>query len=210
MPVDLLDRFLAQVGALQDVWMPFLLAVFIVGFAIWKVVQWQHGVRVTHLTSQLDLYRETSSVTGGPPVGSTSPSDSRSSAPLPPLIDTMASEQGKRIFVEEGITISTLRTIVNGADSTLGAQRAVAAFEGKWFRISGVVKNLALVGTSHILVVVKDDGQDSDELPTTNLFFSSHVEIDAAEMMRKPIRAVGRFNGASAVALNFWDCELEG
>lgn len=51
--MGLLSDFLAQVSAVQTVWMPFLLAVAIAGIAIWKLVQREYSVRLTNAASDI-------------------------------------------------------------------------------------------------------------------------------------------------------------
>jgi hypothetical protein len=52
--VDLLDKFLGQVTALQQFWMPFLVMVAIVGIGIWRAMEWRYGGTIDRLKERCE------------------------------------------------------------------------------------------------------------------------------------------------------------
>ena len=53
--MDLLEKLLAQLAAVQDVWMPFLLALAIVSVIIWRAIDYAYSTRLTNADSTKDL-----------------------------------------------------------------------------------------------------------------------------------------------------------
>jgi hypothetical protein len=193
---------------------PFVACLLLASYVIWKIIQWQYGVRITNLTSQLELYREANAVSAASSMATTReetatlPEAGPPSAPnAPPSPPPPKSGAGERVFVDQGITLRMLRALVSTGTSAAGTA-AAKPYLGKWMRLSGEVENV-LEGVSGALVVtIRDDEKSALTLPNNNLFFPADNERIRHLKVGEAIKATGKLYGADRLALTFLDCEL--
>lgn len=182
---------------------PFLAVLLVVGYVIWRICQWQHGVRIAHLNSQLELYREANAV---------SVASSANTIPPAPVAEALPAEPAppgpapvEREFVGDDITPNTVRKLFWDGGSTLASQMAAAPFVGKWMKISGHVANMSLaIG----VIMVSLRSEDANILPVVNLSFSGDGDQLAAIGIGDPITAIGKLYSAEPLSIFFVDCEL--
>ncbi|WP_240953900.1 hypothetical protein [Sphingomonas sp. G-3-2-10] len=129
--MDLLDRFFAQLNAIQSVWMPFLVAMFVACFAIWKAMDWRYNGIIARLREDITyLERAISREAKHPPVHEPTPT---------PALSARATTQipsPERVYLPGSVTIefmAKLRTELTGAQ----ADKILSTYVGKWLRVKG-------------------------------------------------------------------------
>lgn len=196
---------------------PFLAALLVVGYVIWRICQWQHGVRIAHLTSQLELYREATTI-GAASAAPATPAEREApqqpepqAGPRPPAslrpAKRKTAETGPRVLLDDSVSLQTLRDLSATGATTIAGQLAAERYVGKWMKLEGKVENVVSGGLSMVMVTLQND-KTPGRLPLTNLFFRDHLERVSALEAGQMIKAIGRFTKLTPIALMFYDCEL--
>lgn len=193
---------------------PFIAALLIAGYFIWKIANWQHSVRIANLNSQLDLYREANAVSAAnaAKVITATPSP-ENEAGLPEQIGLAAPSESEessapteRVFIDDNVTIETLRGLFRQGRSTLASQTEAEPLIGKWMKLSGHIANMRGI-SGGVLVTLKQEGMLLT-IPLVNLSFETDTAQLAATEVGEPIHAIGKLHSVEPLSIFFIECEL--
>ncbi len=208
MSVDLLDRFLAQVGLLQTVWMPFLLlwlaGVIGTGVVIRRAMEWRYGGTIERLKDECEALRKQAKAKRP---GKATPVPAAPAAAIPAIYAEPEPEiidPEDRLFVGKSITAESLIDLHRG-HTDAQARKLIAPFIGQWIKVVTSVHNVyPLDGANHVCGNVS-------ELPSRTVWLKfSKSEFPRVETLTlgEKISVVGRIKNVGKFDLDLTMCEF--
>ncbi len=161
--MEFLTEFLAQVGALKLVWMPFVVGLFVLGFVILKFVRREFATRLANAESTNAMLRELlerSETSDAMAIASASqqlevpdPAPVQSSPSPSPAAPARAATAAK-VYVSEGVTPEHLLGMFEGR-TELQAKALVRSELGKWIVAEGDVRGVNSIPSGTVLVALR-------------------------------------------------------
>ena len=228
--MELLDKFLAQVGQIQSVWMPFVIAAAVVAWLAYLAVQNRFQTRIEHLESRLSLRDDELSAvkrkmeemplelareaSAEPPTAAPRQPDPESAAIEPAEPDVQRSDG--RVILGRSVTPELLIDL-HMKHTALQADRLAAPYIGKWLRLQGKVGNVSTRSNEQICVALTLVPITSATLAhplamtTTLLYFSPDAapELETLQL-NDEIAVLGKIEEIGYMSLILEECELIG
>jgi hypothetical protein len=204
--MELVQQFFQQVGLLRHLWMPFSLALVIVGIVIWKFAGHHHSGAIATLEHRLRLkddmieYERNKNAHQHDVPLSAPRGDME---PFAPVIMQSAVIMGPREFVPENVTFASLMAL-RSKSSGIAGDKLVASYIGKWIKVEGDLFESELLPQSALLSILPGKlGQ-----PHISLYFAR--ETDGLEVIGRGdmVTAIGRITHIASTGLVMVDCEL--
>lgn len=180
----------------------FIVAMLAGWFLIWRVVQWQHSVKLGNLESSLALYRERSTV-AAVTASEAVPSVTEERKPKPKTRALARHDDETEEFIDPTIDIEKLRTLWASA-SSVDEQMKLGRFFGKWMKVSGEVI-YTRYNNPTISAQIKVPSGYSDVI----LIFKEITPEIRALKVRDQISVVGRLHSVDALGVALLECELD-
>lgn len=184
----------------------FLAAVFLLGFVIWRAIQWQHGSIIGHRDAEIaSLKRQIESTKIDESARLARPGEPISAEP--PFVaehqSSTNSAKPPKVFVESVATPAFLMDLCSDK-TTVQAQKAVEPYIRKWLKITGKVKNVAPTKYSYIVSL----NYDKSKMRIVWLFFRENTNLLDAFSIGDEITVIGWIESVKEFEVNLEDAEL--
>lgn len=188
--MELLEKFLAQMGQLGQVWVPVVIFIAIVALLIWRGLVWHYGERIEGFEQRLKLRDDKIDFlekTQRPPehaeAAPAEPALPRAEEPEPP-------KREGREYVPDEVTPQFLRDLYRN-HTTIQADKLAKAYLGKWMRIEANVLNVIQMGDTVAIQTRRKEAPDHTREGMSITWLTLHSGFDRAEMLRAGDRVVG-------------------
>ena len=187
---------------------PFLAAVLLVGWVIWKIVQREFGVRLANADSTNTMLRERlqrSEISEALTAVSVHSQREEVAESHPTVVRSPAkaiTKTGEREYLREGESLDNLMGVFEGRTDIL-AKRMLADQFGKWVVIEGPIADIADVYGDNALVIL-----DAGNHRTIGCMFKSPPENLLGMGVGTTIKIEGKINSVAEYGVSLTDCEL--
>lgn len=210
--MDLLQQFLDQVGSLQHVWMPVAIFIAIVALLIWRGLVWHYHERVEGYEQRIKLRDDKISFLERGRTDASghileSPAETRSKpAPREPELSLNAAPD-QRVHVPEGVDADYLTGLCR-ENTSVQAHKLVEPYLGKWIRVEGAVKDVMILGTGRLAVLMQPDG--SEEIAGISVWLTFNNDSERVALLRRgdSVAAEGSIQKVDAYTLDLDPADL--
>lgn len=217
--MDLLDRLVAQLSAVQTVWLPFLLALIIVGIGMWRAMGWRYGATIETLEHRLKLRDDEIARQNPQPalptplVPASAPGKADERLPSATTREVSRETAQGRVFLGKSMTPKALMEICRNK-TRMQAKKAVEVYVGKWMKIAGTVSNITDNEswiTVHLETVKLTNETMGDwyTMATIALYFRGQREHLEVLQKGDMITAIGEIETITQESIGLEKCELD-
>ncbi len=208
--MEFLDRLLAQVNTLKELWPSFLVVCVIAGFGIWKLMGWRYQAIIDGLNHRISLRDDTiSHLQRNAPEVHTAPavslapeihhsvSDNR---PVDPRTVQEAPEY--RVFVTNKSASDLMKMLDNMTQ--LKAEALARPYVGKWIEITLPVQNVIQRENETLVMFIRPESF------AYQIWLHFSKDRDRLEILEigDTLTAIGKITELSAVNMRLYGCEM--
>ncbi len=208
--MDWLDRLLAQVNTLKELWPSFVIVWAVTGIIIWRVVNWRYQAVIEGLDHRIRLKDDTISHLGRAPPALLEPSPQLEPTettfaevgPLPEDPRTVRIAREDRVFIPNRNAPDLMRLL---DDNTTMKQDSLARpYIGKWLEVTLPVKNIVQREDETLILFSRPDAIASQIW----LHFPGDRERLEILEVGDSLTAVGRITKLSSLIMRLYGCEM--
>jgi hypothetical protein len=183
---------------------PFIVAVLIATFAIWKVLSWRYDTIIEHLREQVAHLEKKLTGSGSKP-SKRATAAAKQEPVLPALVNSGPRKPEPRVFLPDHVTFQSLIELRGGLTGIQG-DKITAPYKGKWMRVSGTVFGSGTSGEEayiniHPVIPIARS-------PHIGLYFDADTDGIEAFANGDTITAIGKIAAIIGPGMVLRECEL--